>query len=67
MWNTTDERIVSLQMNRAEADRNFTYRSALVVATGAFVKLADPTMRDIDIALTGKWAVGRDTRGQIKD
>jgi esterase/lipase len=31
------------------------------------VKLADPTMRDIDIALTGQWAVGRDTRGQVTD
>jgi poly(3-hydroxybutyrate) depolymerase len=67
VWNTTDERIVSLQMNRAEADRNLTYRSALVVSSGAFVKLSDPTMRDIDIALTGKWAVGRDTRGQVRD
>jgi poly(3-hydroxybutyrate) depolymerase len=67
VWNTVDERIVSLQMNRAEADRNFTYRSALVVSTGTFVKLADPTMKDIDIALTGKWAVGRDTRGKVTD
>ena len=67
VWNARDERIQSLQMNRADADRNFTFRSAIVVSTGAFVKLADPTMRDIDIALTGKWAVGRDTRGQITD
>jgi len=67
VWNANDERIQSLQMNRAEADRNFTYRSAMVVATGAYVKLADPTMKDIDIALTGKWAVGRDQRGQLHD
>jgi hypothetical protein len=67
VWNAIDERIQSLQMNRADADRNFTYRSAMLVSTGAFVKLADPTMKDIDIALTGKWAVGRDQRGQIKD
>jgi hypothetical protein len=66
VWNAIDERIQSLQMNRADADRNFTYRSAMVVSTGPFVKLADPTMKDIDIALTGKWAVGRDQRGQIK-
>ncbi|HEX5071418.1 MAG TPA: prolyl oligopeptidase family serine peptidase, partial [Vicinamibacterales bacterium] len=67
VWNARDERVQSLQMNRAEAERNLTYRSAMVVATGAFVKLADPTMRDIDIALTGKWAVGRDTRGRVTD
>jgi len=67
VWNTQDERVQSLQMARANADRDFTYRSALVVATGTFVKLADPTMRDLDIALTGKWAVGRDTRGKVTD
>ena len=67
VWNTRDERIVSQQMVRAEADRNFTYRSALIVSSGTFVRLTDPTMRDIDIALTGPWAVGRDSRGGVKD
>ncbi len=67
VWTTRDERVQSLQMARAEVDRNFTFRSAMMVSTGTFVKLADPTMRDIDIALTGPWAVGRDTRGQIRD
>jgi len=67
VWNTRDERIQSQQMVRAEAERNFTYRSAFLPATGAFVKLTDPTMREIDIALTGNWAVGRDTRGQVTD
>ena len=67
VWNAVDERVQSLQMARANADRDFTFRSAMVVATGAFVPLADPTMRDIDVALTGKWAVGRDARGRITD
>ena len=67
VWNSSDERIQSVQMIRAEADRNFTFRSAFDVAGGKFIKLADETMRDIDIAVTGKWAVGRDTRGYVKD
>ena len=32
VWNTLDERIQSLQMIRAEADRNFTFRQAFDVA-----------------------------------
>jgi dipeptidyl aminopeptidase/acylaminoacyl peptidase len=67
VWNTADERIQSVQMIRAEADRNFTYRSAFVVGDGRFVKLADPDMRDVEIAVTGRWAVGRDTRAYVHD
>ena len=67
VWNTTDERIQSQQMIRAEADRNFTFREGFDIASGRFIKLTDETMREIDIALTGTWAVGRDTRGYIHD
>ena len=54
-------------MIRAEQDRNFTFREAFVVKDRRFVKLADETMREIDIAPAGIWAVGRDTRGYISD
>src|SRR5207302_6401536 len=67
IWNTADERIQSVQMIRADADRNFTYREAFDVSEGKFVKLADETMRDLDVAADGRWAVGRDTRGFIHD
>ena len=67
VWNTADERIQSQQMIRAEADRNFTFRAGFDVTSGRFIKLADETMREIDIAVTGTWAVGRDTRGYIHD
>jgi dipeptidyl aminopeptidase/acylaminoacyl peptidase len=67
VWNTLDERIQSLQMRRATADRNFTFRQAFDVASGKFIKLADDTMRDLDVAKEGHWAVGRDTRGYIHD
>jgi dienelactone hydrolase len=67
VWNSADERVQSLQMIRAEPDRNFTFRQAFDVAAVKFVKLADETMRDLDVAPDGRWAVGRDTRGFIHD
>jgi len=67
VWNTADERIQSQQMIRAEADRNFTFRSAFDVPAAKFVRLADETMRELDLAQDGRWAVGRDTRGYIHD
>jgi dipeptidyl aminopeptidase/acylaminoacyl peptidase len=67
IWRTADERIQSVQMIRADTDRNFTFRQAFDVPNGRFVKLADDTMRDLDVAADGKWAVGRDTRGYIHD
>ncbi len=67
VWNTADERIQSVQMIRAEQDRNFTFRQAFDVPAGRFVKLADETMRDLEVAQDGRWAVGRDTRGYVHD
>jgi dipeptidyl aminopeptidase/acylaminoacyl peptidase len=67
VWRTADERIQSVQMVRADVDRNFTFRQAFDVSTGRFVKLADDTMRDLEIAADGRWAVGRDTRGYVHD
>jgi len=67
VWNTSDERVQSLQMIRANQDRNFTFRQAFDVSAKRFVKLADETMRDLDVAPDGKWAVGRDTRAYLLD
>jgi dipeptidyl aminopeptidase/acylaminoacyl peptidase len=67
IWRTEDERVQSLQMIRAEADRNFTFRQALDVASGRMVKLADSTLRDVEVSPDGRWAIGRDTRGMVED
>jgi dienelactone hydrolase len=67
VWNTSDERVQSLQMARGEQDRNFTFRQAFDAPAAKFIKLADETMRDLDVAPDGRWAVGRDTRGYISD
>ena len=67
VWNTKDDRIQSVQMTRADADRNFTYREAFDVGASSFVRLADSTMREVDVSQDGRWAVGRDTRGYTSD
>ncbi len=67
VWNTSDDRVQSLQMNRANQDRNFTFRQAFDVPAKRFVRLTDDTMRDLDIAPDGKWAVGRDARAYLAD
>jgi dienelactone hydrolase len=67
VWRTADRRIQSVQMIRADADRNFTFRQAFDVAAAKFIPLADSTMRDLEVAAEGRWAVGRDTREFISD
>jgi dipeptidyl aminopeptidase/acylaminoacyl peptidase len=67
VWNTKDERLQSVQMTRADQDRNFTYRESFDVGAAKFVKLADSTMRDVAISQDGRWAVGQDVRAYISD
>jgi dipeptidyl aminopeptidase/acylaminoacyl peptidase len=67
VWNTKDDRIQSVQMIRAEADRNFTFRSAFDVGSSRFITLADSTMREIELTLDGRWGIGRDDRAYVSD
>ena len=67
VWSTRDIRIQSVQMARVEADRNFTYRQAYDVVAGRYIPIADSTMRDLEPALEGVWAIGRDDRAYIHD
>jgi len=67
VWNTGDERVQSQQMVRAEQDRNFAFRQAFDVSTKRFIKLADETMRELNVAPDGKWAVGFDVRAYIRN
>ena len=67
VWNTGDERVQSLQMVRAEQDRNFAFRQAFDVSAKRFVKLADETMRELEVAPDGTWAVGLDARAYIRN
>jgi dipeptidyl aminopeptidase/acylaminoacyl peptidase len=67
IWNTSDERVQSLQMARAEQERNFTFRQAFHIPSTRFVALTDSGMRDIEISQDGRWGVGRDVRGYVHD
>jgi dipeptidyl aminopeptidase/acylaminoacyl peptidase len=67
IWRTQDERIQSVQMIRAEADRNFTFRQAFDVSDGRYITLTDSAMRMIDLSPDGRWAVGRDERAYVSD
>ena len=67
IWRTQDERIQSVQMIRAEADRNFTFRQAFDVNENRYVTLTDSAMRDLELSPDGRWAVGRDARPYTSD
>ena len=67
VWRTNDTRIQSAQMIRAPQEQNFTYRQAFDVKAGKYVHLADTTMRELDVSLDGKWAIGRDQRAYVSD
>ncbi|MEO8620990.1 MAG: prolyl oligopeptidase family serine peptidase, partial [bacterium] len=67
VWRTSDERIQSVQMIRADADRNFTYREAFDIGAAKYITLADSTMRELEVAEDGRWAIGRDIRGYVSD
>jgi len=67
VWRTQDEEIQSVQMIRAEQERNFTFRQAFDVANNRYVTLTDSAMRTVDVSPDGKWAVGRNDRAYISD
>ncbi len=67
IWHWKDERIQSVQMIRANQDRNFTFQSAFVLTTNKFVRLTDDSMRTIQLTRDDVWGVGRDERAYISD
>lgn len=67
IWRTQDERIQSMQMVQADADKNRTFRQVFDLRQTKYISLSDSAMRDIEIPVTGHWAVGRDVRPYISD
>jgi len=67
VWRTEDTRIQSAQMIRAEQERNFTFRQVADVTARKYVRMADTTMREVELSLDGRWAVGRDARAYFSD
>ncbi len=67
VWRSQDERIQSQQMIQIEAERNYTFREAFDITSSRYVSLTDSSMRELELPLAGRWAVGRDTRAYISD
>ena len=67
VWRSQDDRIQSVQITRIDADRNFTFREAFDIASSKYITLTDSSMRDLELAQAGRWAVGRDTRAYTSD
>ncbi len=67
VWRTQDERIQSAQMIGIEGERNRTFRQAFDVAGRKYITLTDSGMREIELPLTGTWAVGQNPMPYISD
>jgi dipeptidyl aminopeptidase/acylaminoacyl peptidase len=67
IWDSSDDRVQSQQMARADAERNFTFRQAFDLSGRKFIQLTDSAMRDLQIAGDGVWAIGIDDRAYISD
>jgi len=67
IWHWNDDRIQSVQKAQAERDKKFTYRAALNLNKKRFVKLADETMRHIEITKNGKWGIGWNDKPYVSD
>jgi WD40 repeat protein len=67
IWRSQDDRIQSVQMIRAEADRNFTFRQAFDMSNGRYITLSDSSMRSVEVSPDGRWAVGRDETKYVSD
>jgi len=62
-----DARIQSVQSVQASQDRDRTDRAVLHVASGALVRLTDPTARSIQLTRDGRWGVASDDRAYVSD
>lgn len=59
VWHWADDRMQSVQMRQAQADRRFTYTSMYDPSERHFKRLATEDMPRVDIAGKGRWAIGR--------
>jgi dipeptidyl aminopeptidase/acylaminoacyl peptidase len=67
IWHWQDEQIQSVQMIRANRDRNFTYRSVYNLKSDRFLQLTDEEMRTIQTTRNGRWGIGQNNRAYISD
>ena len=67
IWHWNDDEIQSVQMIRAERDRNRTHRAVYHLGSKRFLQLTDDEMRTISITRDGEWGIGQNDRAYISD
>lgn len=67
VWHWADDRLQSVQMVQANADRRYTYSAVYNVADNRFVRLATPEMQRVEVTGDGEWGLGRRTAGYLDD
>ncbi|MDB4876767.1 MAG: hypothetical protein JWM41_3213 [Gemmatimonadetes bacterium] len=67
VWHWKDPYIQSVQMVRAQQDRNRTYLASVVLAQKKLVPLADARMDRAQVTKDGSWAIGQDDKDYVDD
>ncbi len=67
VWHWKDPDIQSVQMVRAQQDRNRTFVATVLLAQKKVVPLADDRMDRVQVAKSGTWAIGQDDKDYIDD
>ncbi len=62
LWHYKDDYIQPMQKVRAEQEKNRSYRAVYHLTEKKFAQLADETMREVNPASDGRWALGADDR-----
>jgi dipeptidyl aminopeptidase/acylaminoacyl peptidase len=67
VWHWKDPYIQSVQMVRAQQDRNRTFVATVILAQKKVVPLADTKMDRVQVAKNGNWAIGQDDKEFVDD
>ncbi len=67
IWHWQDDQIQSVQMVRANQDRNRTHSSVFNLESEKFVQLTDDEMRTFSVTRDGRWGIGQNDRAYISD
>ena len=67
IWHWKDPYIQSVQMVRAQQDRNRTFTATVLLAQKKVVPLADEKMDRVQVTKDGGWAIGQDDKSYIDD
>jgi dienelactone hydrolase len=67
VWHWKDPYIQSVQMVRAQQDRNRTYTASVLLSQKKLVPLADARMDRAQVTKDGNWAIGQDDKEYVDD